>query len=100
MVERKNMIFIEVARSMLSENSLPMYFWAKAMSTTCYVLKQVNVRKNLNITFYEIMKGKTSKTSRLHFFGLKCYMLNNSKSNPRKFDSKPDAVYSVVTPLL
>jgi len=43
-VERKNRSLEELARTMLNENGLPKYFWANAVSTTCYVLNRVLIR--------------------------------------------------------
>jgi len=40
-VERKNRSLEELARTMLNETGFPKYFWADAVSTTCYVLNQV-----------------------------------------------------------
>ena len=37
-VERKNRSLQEMARTMLNEFSLPKYFWAEAISTSCYVI--------------------------------------------------------------
>jgi len=37
-VERKNMSLEELARTILSESSLPKYFWADVVSTTSYVM--------------------------------------------------------------
>ena len=37
-VERKNGTLREMARTMLHENNLPTYFWAKAVNTSCYIL--------------------------------------------------------------
>jgi len=36
--ERKNMSLEEIARIMLTESSLPKYFWVDAMNTICYVM--------------------------------------------------------------
>nr|GEZ33511.1 putative ribonuclease H-like domain-containing protein [Tanacetum cinerariifolium] len=35
--ERRNMTLIEAARTMLADSKLPTTFWAKAVSTACYV---------------------------------------------------------------
>jgi len=43
-VERKNRSLEELARTMLSESSLPKYFWADAVSTSCYVTNRVLIR--------------------------------------------------------
>ena len=37
-VERKNRTLQEMARTMLSENDLPTYFWAEVVNTSCHVL--------------------------------------------------------------
>ena len=43
-VERKNRSIQEMARTMLNENALPKYFWAKAVNTACYILNCVLIR--------------------------------------------------------
>ena len=35
--ERRNRTLIEAARTMLSESKLPIFFWAEAVNTACYV---------------------------------------------------------------
>jgi len=37
-VERKKKSLEELERTILNESSLPKYFWADAVSTTCYVM--------------------------------------------------------------
>ena len=37
-----------MARTMLNENALPKYFWAKAVNIVCYVLNQVLIRPETN----------------------------------------------------
>jgi len=45
-VERKNRSLEELARTMLSESSLPKYFWTDVVNTSCYVMTlQKNVYK-------------------------------------------------------
>ena len=41
-VERKNKSLEELARNMLSESSLPKYFWDDAVNTSCYVMNKVS----------------------------------------------------------
>ena len=53
-VERKNRSLEELARTMLSESSLPKYFWADAVSTSCYVMNRVLIRPMLKETPYEL----------------------------------------------
>ncbi|GKB91155.1 putative ribonuclease H-like domain-containing protein, partial [Tanacetum coccineum] len=54
-VERKNRTLIEAARTMLADSFLPNTFWAKAVSTACYVLNRVLVTKPHNKTPYELL---------------------------------------------
>ncbi|GJT31036.1 putative ribonuclease H-like domain-containing protein [Tanacetum coccineum] len=53
--KRKNMTLIEAARTMLADSFLPNTFWAKAVSTACYVLNRVLVTKPQNKTPYELI---------------------------------------------
>ena len=57
-VERKNRTLQETARTLLSENDLPKYFWAEAVNTSCYVMNRVLLRPILNITPYELIFNK------------------------------------------
>ena len=47
-----------MARTMLCENDLPKYFWAEAVSTSCYILNHVSIRSILKKTPYELWNGK------------------------------------------
>ena len=55
-VERKNIIIQEMARTMLNENNLPKYFWAGVVNTSCYVLNRLLLRPILKKTPYELWK--------------------------------------------
>ncbi|GJR24304.1 ribonuclease H-like domain-containing protein [Tanacetum coccineum] len=54
--ERRNKTLIEAARTMLADSKLPTTFWAKAVSTTCYVQNRVLVVKPHNKTPYELSR--------------------------------------------
>ena len=56
-VEKKNSTLQEMTRTMLNENNVPKYLWAKMVNTACYVLNRILLRpilKNLPMSF-----GKT-----------------------------------------
>ena len=81
-------IFIqEMARTMLNENSLPKYFWAKTVNTACYVLNRVLIRPHLNKTPYELWKDRKPNIGYFKVFKCKCFILN-TKDNLGKFDPK------------
>ena len=86
-VERKNRTIQEMARSMLNEISLPKYFWAEAVNTSCYILNRVFIRPNMNKTPYELWKGRKPNIGYFRVFGCKCYILN-TKDNLGKLDAK------------
>ncbi|KAM6587476.1 hypothetical protein CsatA_010081 [Cannabis sativa] len=70
-VERKNRTIQEMARSMLNEISLPKYFWAEAVNTSCYILNRVFIRPNMNKTPYELWKGRKPNIGYFKVFGCK-----------------------------
>jgi len=87
-VERKNRSLDELTRTMLSESSLPKYFWVDAVSTTCYVTNRVLIRPILKKTPYELFNGRKPSINHLRVFGCCCFVLNNGKENLGKFDEK------------
>ena len=89
-MERKNKALEEIARTLLNETSLPKYFWADAVNSSCYVLNRVLKRPILKKTPYELFKGRKPNISHLRVFCCKCFILNNGKDNLSKFDSKAD----------
>ncbi|GJW64616.1 ribonuclease H-like domain-containing protein [Tanacetum coccineum] len=50
--ERKNRTLIEAARTMLADSFLPNTFWAKAVSTACYVLNRHPVRSKNQVNLH------------------------------------------------
>jgi len=49
-VERKNRVLEELARTMINEMNLPKYFWADAIKTACHVLNRVIIRPIIDKT--------------------------------------------------
>ncbi|WJX68356.1 hypothetical protein P8452_52731 [Trifolium repens] len=86
-VERKNRSLQEMARTMMHETKLAKHFWAEAVNTACYIQNRIYIRPLLNLTTYELFKGRRSNISYFHQFGCTCYILNN-KAYKRKFDAK------------
>ena len=78
-----------MARTMLHDYNLPLYFWAKAINTSCYISNRVFKRPILNKTSYKLWNNRKPKISYLRVFGCKCFILN-TKDNLEKFDSKVD----------
>ena len=78
-----------MTRTILNEHSLPKYFWAKAVNTTCYVMNRVLVRPLLSKTPYKLWNNKKPNVSYFKVFKCKCFILNE-KDMLGKFDAKSD----------
>ena len=80
---------MEIARTILHEYNLPLYFWAEAVNTSCYMSNRVFKRPILNKTSYEFWNNRKPKISYLRVFGCKYFILN-TKDNLENFDYKAD----------
>ncbi|GJZ87819.1 putative ribonuclease H-like domain-containing protein [Tanacetum coccineum] len=92
--ERKNMTLIEAARTMLADSLLPTIFWAKAVSTACYVKNRVLVAKRHNKTPYELLHSRPPSISFMRPFGYSVTILN-TLDPLGKFDKKADEGFFV-----
>jgi hypothetical protein len=88
-VERKNMILIEMARSMLDEYKVSDSFWAEAINTACHASNRLYCHRFFNKTPYELLNGRKPNISYFWVFGCKCYILRKG-SRLSKFQSKCD----------
>ncbi|GKD01667.1 retrovirus-related pol polyprotein from transposon TNT 1-94 [Tanacetum coccineum] len=92
--ERKNRTLIKAARTMLADSLLPTTFWAKAVSTACYVQNRVLVTKPNNKTPYELLHGRPPSISFMRPFGCPITILN-TLDPLGKFDEKADEGFFV-----
>ncbi|GJW45569.1 retrovirus-related pol polyprotein from transposon TNT 1-94 [Tanacetum coccineum] len=92
--ERRNRTLIEAARTMLADSKLPTTFWAKAVSTACYVHNKVLVVKPHNKTPYELFRGFKPALSFMRPFGCHVTILNTLDCLG-KFDGKSDQSFFV-----
>ena len=74
---------------MIHGYTIPPKLWAEALSTACYIINRVYVRKGTTKTPYEMWNGKTPNIGYFHVFGCRCYILND-KDYLGKFDSRSD----------
>nr|GEV12353.1 uncharacterized mitochondrial protein AtMg00810-like [Tanacetum cinerariifolium] len=88
-VERRNRMLIEVARTMLIYAQAPLFLWAEAVATTCYTQNQSIIRLRYGKTPYELLHNKLPDLSFLHVFGALCYPTNDSE-NLGKLQPKAD----------
>lgn len=89
MVERRNIIIVEVARPMINFSNLPLYFWAEVVSTSCFVQNQSIINKRLNKTPYEGLNNRKPNVRFFSVFGCRCFVINN-KEHLIKFAPKSE----------
>nr|GFC12967.1 hypothetical protein [Tanacetum cinerariifolium] len=88
-VERRNHMLIEAARTMLLYAQAPLFLWAEAVATACYTQNRSIIRLLHEKTPYELLYNKLHALSFLHVFGALCYQTNDSE-NLGKLQPKAD----------
>ena len=88
-IERKNSTLHVMARTMINEYSLKLYFWAETISTACYILNHVSIRPIIRKTPYELYRDRFPLLSYFRPFEYSCYILREGE-RVDKFDAKSD----------
>nr|GFD23107.1 retrovirus-related Pol polyprotein from transposon TNT 1-94 [Tanacetum cinerariifolium] len=89
-VERRNHTLVEAARTMLSAAKVPMFFWAKAIATTCFTQNRSLVIPRHEKTPYHIINDRKPSVKFFHIFGSLCYIVRDGE-NLDKMKKKSDA---------
>nr|GEW87781.1 hypothetical protein [Tanacetum cinerariifolium] len=76
-VERRNRMPVEAARTMLIFSRAPLFLWAEAIATACFTQNRSIIHRHFNKTPYELINGKKLDISFLHVFGALCYPKND-----------------------
>nr|GEW91404.1 hypothetical protein [Tanacetum cinerariifolium] len=79
-VERRNRTLVEAARTMLSAVKFPLFFWAEAISTTCFTQKRSLVIPRHEKTPYHIINDRKSSVKFFHIFGSLCYIVRDGEN--------------------
>ncbi|GJW40100.1 retrovirus-related pol polyprotein from transposon TNT 1-94 [Tanacetum coccineum] len=88
-VERRNRMLIEDARTMLIYAKAPLFLWAEAVATACYTQNRSSIRHRHGKIPYELLHDKLPDLSYFHVFGALCYLTNDSE-NLGKLQPKAD----------
>jgi hypothetical protein len=88
-LERKNMILIDMARSMLAEYNVSDSYWAQAINTACHASNRLYCHKLLKKSPYELLIGRKPNISYFRVFICKCYILRKG-SRLSKFEKNYD----------
>ena len=73
---------------MIAEAKLPMYFWAEAVTTSCYTRNRTLINKDHMKTPFQLYTNKKPYVKHLHVFGAKCYVLKDGEEHLNKFEPK------------
>jgi hypothetical protein len=86
-VERKNRMLIDMARTMLGEYKMPERFWSEAVNIACHAINRLYLHRLLKQISYELLTSNRPNVSYFHVFGSKCYILvkkgRHSKFSPK-----------------
>nr|GEU76291.1 hypothetical protein [Tanacetum cinerariifolium] len=95
-VERRNHTLIEVVHTMLIYAKAPLFLWAEAVATACYIQNRSIIRIHHGKTPYELLHDKLPDLSFFHVFGALCYLTNDSE-NLGKLQPKADIDFDELT---
>ncbi|GJQ91596.1 putative ribonuclease H-like domain-containing protein [Tanacetum coccineum] len=85
-----NRTLVEVARTMLSAAKVPLFFWAKAIATSCFTQNRSLVIPRHEKTPYHIINARKPSVKFFHIFGSLCYIVRDGE-NLDKMKEKGDA---------
>nr|GFA28611.1 hypothetical protein [Tanacetum cinerariifolium] len=88
-VERRNRTLIEAAHTMLIYAQAPLFLWAEAMATSCFIQNHSIIHLRHRKTPYELLHNKHLDLSFFHVFGALCYPTNDNE-NLGKLQPKAD----------
>jgi hypothetical protein len=93
-VERRNRTLVEAARTMLIFSKAPMFLWAEAIATACYIHNRSLIHPLHCKTPYELVHGRKPDLSFLRVFGAMCYPTNDNEDRG-KLKAKADIGFFV-----
>lgn len=94
LAEREMRTLKELALSMIYSNGLPVYLWAEAIHTACYLMNRVPNRKSTTSTPFETWFGRKPHVSHLRIFGSTAFV-HVPEQKRRKLDKKSERVVFV-----
>nr|GEZ59264.1 hypothetical protein [Tanacetum cinerariifolium] len=79
-VERRNRTLVEDARTMLSAAKVPLFFWAKAITTACFTQNRSLIIPRHEKTPYHIINDRKLSVKFFHIFGSLCYIVKDGEN--------------------
>nr|GFB80957.1 hypothetical protein [Tanacetum cinerariifolium] len=88
-VERRNRMLVDAARTMLIFSRAPLFLWAEAIATACFTQNRSIIHRRFNKTPYELINGRKPDISFLYVFGALCFP-KNDREDIGKLGAKGD----------
>nr|GEV28529.1 hypothetical protein [Tanacetum cinerariifolium] len=85
--ERRNIILLDIVRSMMSQTTLPKFFWDYALESDACILNMV-LTKKVKKTPYEVWHGQAPKLSYLKVWGCETLVKCDTLTKPDKLEPK------------
>nr|GEU29604.1 retrovirus-related Pol polyprotein from transposon TNT 1-94 [Tanacetum cinerariifolium] len=79
-VKKRNRTLVEAPRTMLSAANVPMFFWAEAITTTCFTQNHSLVIPRHEKTLYHIINNQKPSVKFFYIFGSLCYIIRDSEN--------------------
>nr|GEU77222.1 hypothetical protein [Tanacetum cinerariifolium] len=79
-VERRNRILVEAARTMLSAPKVPLFFWAEVIATTCFTQNLYLIIPRHEKTPYHIINNRKPSLKFFHIFCSLCYIIRDGEN--------------------
>ncbi|GJX63147.1 retrovirus-related pol polyprotein from transposon TNT 1-94 [Tanacetum coccineum] len=76
-VERRNRMLVEAARTMLIFSKSSISLWVEAVTTACYTQNRSPIHTRYNKTPYEVLRDRKPELKYLYVFGALCYPTND-----------------------
>nr|GEW62577.1 hypothetical protein [Tanacetum cinerariifolium] len=93
-VEQRNWMLVEAARTMLIFYRAPLFLWTEAIATACFTQNRSIIYRRLNKTPYELINGRKPNISFLHVFRALCYP-KNDREDIGKLGAKGDISFFI-----
>nr|GEW94860.1 hypothetical protein [Tanacetum cinerariifolium] len=74
---RRNRTFVEAARTILTFANLPLFLWAEAIATACFIKNRSIIHKRFDKTPYELINKRKPNIKFFRVFECRCYLLND-----------------------
>ncbi|GJY60726.1 retrotransposon protein, putative, ty1-copia subclass [Tanacetum coccineum] len=85
--ERRNKTLLDMVRSMMSQTTLPKFFWDYALETAVRILNMVPTKK-VEKTPYEVWHGQAPKLSYLKVWGCEALVKRDTLTKPDKLEPR------------